>query len=57
MTTTEASRLTKFAPLQDTLENRRVRFSRMVDAQTVEVTDDAGKVLPDWRHIEQVRAK
>lgn len=44
-------------PMWDTLDGKRVRFSRMIDATTVEVaSNETGKVLPDWRHITQLYA-
>ena len=42
-------------PLWCSLENRRVRFSRLIGS-AVEVMDDSGRVLPDWRHQTQVKA-
>lgn len=44
------------APLWCKLTNQRVRFNRMVDGSTVEVLDNDGVVLPDWRHVSQVEA-
>lgn len=44
-------------PLFCRLENKRVRFARLVDDQTVEVmSDEDCRVLPDWRHISHVVA-
>ena len=39
------------------LEGKRVRFVRMVDEVTVEVScNETGRILPDYRHISQVAA-
>jgi hypothetical protein len=38
------------------LDNTRVRFFRMVDSYSVEVTDNNGKILPDYRHPSQLTA-
>lgn len=44
-------------PVWCSLERKRVRFVRMVDAVTVEVSsNETGKILPDWRHISQLKA-
>ena len=55
--TGETKRVTAGDPLFCILDERRVRFVRMVDSTTVEVADDwTGKVLPDWRHPSQLFA-
>lgn len=42
-------------PLYCTLDKCRVRFVRMVDSSSVEVSDDyTGKPLPDYRHPSQL---
>ncbi len=41
-------------PLWCDLDKTRVRFVRMVDSYAVEVTDNNGKLLPDYRHPTQV---
>jgi hypothetical protein len=43
-------------PVWDTLEGRRVRFSRLIGASAVEVCGDDGEPLPDWRHPSQLYA-
>jgi hypothetical protein len=43
-------------PVWDTLDGRRARLLRVVDATTLELADNDGKALPDYRHISQVWA-
>lgn len=43
-------------PCWDALDRTRVRVSRVVDSTSVEVTDNDGKVLPDYRHPVQLTA-
>lgn len=56
--TKQIETLTAGHPLFCSLDNTRVRFVRMVDAVTVEVaSNEDGKILPDYRHISQVKAR
>ena len=44
-------------PCHCKLDDCRVRFVRFIDRDTVEVADNAGKVLPDTRHPSQLILK
>lgn len=51
-----AKALRPMDPVWDDLDGRRARFVRMVDDLTVEIADNDGRVLPDYRHVTQVSA-
>jgi hypothetical protein len=55
MTQTEAKNLKPFDPVYDEMEKTRARFIRMVGGSAVELADNDGYTLPDWRHIDQVK--
>ena len=42
-------------PCWCSLDKKRVRFVRFVDSTSVEVADNDGNVLPDYRHPSQLR--
>jgi hypothetical protein len=43
-------------PVFDTLDGQRARFVRVVDSTSIELADNEGNVLPDYRHPSQVLA-
>lgn len=46
-----------YEPCHCKLDNCRVRFVRFVDSTSVEVADNDGKILPDYRHPSQLILK
>ena len=44
-------------PCHCQLDKCRVRFVRFVDSTSVEVADNNGKILPDYRHPTQLIVK
>lgn len=44
-------------PCHCKLDQKRVRFVRFVDSTSVEVADNDGKILPDYRHPTQLLLK
>lgn len=43
-------------PCRDAMDGIRVRVHAIVDSTSVEVTDNEGRVLPDYRHPAQLTA-
>ena len=43
-------------PCRCALDKCRVRIHKVVDSTSIEVTDNDGKVLPDYRHPSQLTA-
>jgi hypothetical protein len=53
LTTTAGLRL--YDPMYSEMYKSRVRVYKIIDEVTVEVTDNDGKLLPDWCHVSQLR--